>query len=59
MNLIFAVIGCAIGTQVGVLPGLGPAAAMPILIPFTYDLGPVPAIIMPSSIYSVPSMAEP
>jgi len=50
-NLMFAVIGCAIGTLVGVLPGLGPAAAMAILIPFTYDLGPVPAIVMLSSIY--------
>ncbi|WP_108459737.1 tripartite tricarboxylate transporter permease [Devosia naphthalenivorans] len=50
-NLLFAIIGCTIGTLVGVLPGLGPAAAMAILIPFTYDLGPVPAIVMLSSIY--------
>jgi len=50
-NLLFAILGCTIGTLVGVLPGLGPAAAMAILIPFTYDLGPVPAIVMLSSIY--------
>ncbi|SFZ86030.1 putative tricarboxylic transport membrane protein [Devosia enhydra] len=50
-NLLFAFVGCIIGTLVGVLPGLGPAAAMAILIPFTYDLGPVPAIVMLSAIY--------
>lgn len=50
-NLLFAFIGCVLGTLVGVLPGLGPAAAMAILIPITYDLGPVPAIVMLSAIY--------
>lgn len=50
-NLLFAFLGCIIGTLVGVLPGLGPAAAMAILVPLTYDLGPVPAIVMLSAIY--------
>jgi putative tricarboxylic transport membrane protein len=50
-NLLFAFIGCVIGTLVGVLPGLGPAGAMAILLPLTFNLGPVPAIIMLSAIY--------
>jgi len=50
-NLLFAFLGCVIGTLVGVLPGLGPAAAMAILVPLTYDMGPVPAIVMLSAIY--------
>ncbi|MFC0531478.1 tripartite tricarboxylate transporter permease [Phytohabitans kaempferiae] len=50
-NLLFALVGCVLGTLIGVLPGLGPASAMAILIPVTYDLGPVPAIIMLAAIY--------
>jgi putative tricarboxylic transport membrane protein len=50
-NLLFALLGSVLGTLVGVLPGLGPAAAMAILIPLTYEIGPVPAIIMLSAIY--------
>ncbi len=50
-NLLFAFLGCVLGTLVGVLPGLGPAAAMAILIPLTYEIGPVPAIVMLSAIY--------
>lgn len=50
-NLLFALLGCVLGTLVGVLPGLGPAAAMAILIPLTYEIGPVPAIVMLSAIY--------
>lgn len=50
-NLLFAFLGCVLGTLVGVLPGLGPAAATAILVPLTFDLGPVPAIIMLSAIY--------
>lgn len=50
-NLLFALIGCVLGTLIGVLPGLGPASAMAILVPLTYELGPVPAIIMLAAIY--------
>lgn len=50
-NLLFAFVGCLLGTVVGVLPGLGPAAAMAILIPITFNLEPTPAIIMISALY--------
>ena len=51
MNLLFALIGCLLGTLVGVLPGIGPSAATAILIPVTFVLPPIPAIIMLAAIY--------
>jgi putative tricarboxylic transport membrane protein len=50
-NLAFALIGCLLGTLIGVLPGLGPAAGTAILIPLTFKLDPVGALIMLSAIY--------
>src|SRR5262245_50228704 len=50
-NLSFALIGCVLGTLIGVLPGLGPAAGTAILIPLTFELDPVGALIMLSAIY--------
>jgi putative tricarboxylic transport membrane protein len=50
-NLLFAFIGCTLGTLIGVLPGLGPAAGTAILIPLTFNLDPIPAIIMLAAIY--------
>jgi len=50
-NLMFAFIGCVLGTLIGVLPGLGPAAGTAILIPITFNLDPIGAIIMLSAIY--------
>jgi len=51
MNLLYAFIGCVLGTLIGVLPGLGPAAGTAILIPVTFNLDPIGAIIMLSAIY--------
>jgi len=51
MNLLFATIGCVLGTLIGVLPGLGPAAGTALLIPITFRLEPTPAIIMLAAIY--------
>ncbi len=51
MNLLMAALGALFGTLVGVLPGLGPTAAIAILFPLTTDLPPVPAIIMLAGIY--------
>jgi putative tricarboxylic transport membrane protein len=51
MNLLYAFIGCVLGTLIGVLPGLGPAAGTAILIPVTFSLDPIGAIIMLSAIY--------
>ena len=50
-NLFFCFMGVLIGTLVGVLPGLGPVAAMSLLLPTTFHLPPVAAVIMLSGIY--------
>lgn len=50
-NLGYCAGGVLIGTLVGVLPGLGPVAAMSILFPVTLGIPPVSAIIMLSGIY--------
>ena len=50
-NLLFATIGCILGTLIGVLPGLGPAAGTALLIPITFKLEPTSAIIMLAAIY--------
>ncbi len=38
MNLLYAVIGVLLGTAVGVLPGIGPAMTVALLLPITYNL---------------------
>ena len=50
-NLMFALIGSIAGTLVGVLPGLGPTAAIAMLLPLASHLDPAPAIIMMAAIY--------
>jgi len=50
-NLLFAFVGSLLGTIIGVLPGIGPAAGTAILIPLTFQMEPIPAIIMLSAIY--------
>jgi putative tricarboxylic transport membrane protein len=50
-NLLFALLGSVLGTLVGVLPGVGPAAGTALLIPMTFVLPAVPAIIMLSAVY--------
>jgi len=51
LNLLFCFIGVVMGTLVGVLPGLGPTAAIAILLPNTFHVSPVTAIIMLAGIY--------
>ena len=51
VNLFYCFMGVLIGTLVGVLPGLGPVAAMSLLLPATFHTTPVAAIIMLSGIY--------
>ena len=51
MNLFYCFVGVLIGTLVGVLPGLGPVAAMSLLLPATFHTTPVASIIMLSGIY--------
>ncbi len=49
--LMFSFVGCLLGTLVGVLPGLGPAATTAILLPLTVYLDPTSALIMMGGIY--------
>jgi len=51
VNLLFCFTGVLIGTLVGVLPGLGPVAAISLLLPATFRAPPVASIIMLSGIY--------
>jgi putative tricarboxylic transport membrane protein len=51
INLIYCFFGVLIGTLVGVLPGLGPPAAIALLLPATFKVTPVSAIIMLAGIY--------
>jgi TctA family transporter len=50
-NIAYCFIGCLLGTLVGVLPGIGPVATVAMLLPFTFNLGPAPALIMLAGIY--------
>jgi putative tricarboxylic transport membrane protein len=50
-NLMYAFIGCLLGTLIGVLPGIGPLATIAMLLPATYGLPPVAALIMLAGIY--------
>jgi len=50
-NLLYGFIGAVLGTAVGVLPGLAPPATIALLLPVTYKLNPVSAIIMLAGIF--------
>jgi TctA family transporter len=51
INLVYALVGALIGTLIGVLPGIGPVATIAMLLPTTYALQPVSALIMLAGIY--------
>lgn len=50
-NLLFALIGCLIGTALGILPGIGATAGIAILLPITFSMDPTSAIIMLAAIF--------
>jgi putative tricarboxylic transport membrane protein len=50
-NLVFALIGVTLGTAVGVLPGIGPALTVALLLPITFKLDPAGSLIMFAGIY--------
>jgi putative tricarboxylic transport membrane protein len=50
-NLFFAFIGCVIGTLVGVLPGIGPTAAISLLLPATFRGDVISSLIMLAGIF--------
>lgn len=51
MNLFWVLLGAFLGTAVGVLPGLGSAMAVALLLPMTFTLDPLAALIMFAGIY--------
>jgi putative tricarboxylic transport membrane protein len=51
INIVYCLIGALIGTLVGVLPGIGPVATLSMLLPVTFHLPPVAALIMLAGIY--------
>lgn len=50
-NLLFALIGVTLGTAVGVLPGIGPAMTVALLLPVTFKMDPAGSLIMFAGIY--------
>ncbi len=50
-NLLWCLIGVFLGTAIGVLPGLGPSATIAMLLPATFGLEPVSALIMMAGIF--------
>ncbi|PJR09841.1 tripartite tricarboxylate transporter permease [Sinorhizobium meliloti] len=50
-NLVYCFIGCFLGTLVGVLPGLGPVPTIAMLLPLTFGVEPVSALIMLAGLY--------
>lgn len=51
MNLVWVLVGCLLGTAVGVLPGLGSSMAVALLLPMTFALDPTAAFIMFAGVY--------
>ena len=49
--LLYALIGVTLGTAVGVLPGIGPALTVALLLPVTYGLDAAGSLIMFAGIY--------
>ncbi len=51
MNVLLCMVGALVGTLIGVLPGVGPLATIAMLLPITFGLPPVGALIMLAGIY--------
>ncbi|MCC7168491.1 MAG: tripartite tricarboxylate transporter permease [Rhodospirillales bacterium] len=51
INLLYCLIGALLGTLIGVLPGVGPIATIAMLLPITFKLSPLAALIMLAGIY--------
>ncbi|MGE0037614.1 MAG: tripartite tricarboxylate transporter permease [Xanthobacteraceae bacterium] len=50
-NIGLCFLGCLIGTAIGVLPGIGPLTTMALILPVTFWLTPVGAVIMLSGVF--------
>ena len=51
INLMYCLVGVILGTLIGVLPGIGPVATIAMLLPVTFSLSPITALIMLAGIY--------
>jgi putative tricarboxylic transport membrane protein len=51
VNLMWVVVGCFVGTFIGMLPGLGPISAIALMIPITYGLEPSSGMILMAGVY--------
>lgn len=51
INLVYVLIGAMIGMVVGIIPGFGPAAGLAILLPVTFGMDPIGAVMMLAAIY--------
>ena len=51
VNLLWACVGCFTGTAIGVLPGIGPALTVAMLLPLTAKVDPASALILFAGIY--------
>src|SRR5687767_5254451 len=49
--LVYAFVGCVVGTLVGMLPGVGPLAGISMLLPATFGLNPIIAVVLLSGVY--------
>ena len=50
-NLFMVMMGCFIGTVIGMLPGLGPMTAIALMIPITYGFDPSTGLILMAGVY--------
>jgi putative tricarboxylic transport membrane protein len=51
VNIMWVVVGCFVGTFIGMLPGLGPISAIALMIPITYGLDPSSGMILMAGVY--------
>lgn len=51
MNLLYLLLGAAIGMTIGAIPGFGPSAGIAILLPITFSMDPISAVMMLAAIY--------
>jgi putative tricarboxylic transport membrane protein len=50
-NMLYCLFGVTLGTLIGILPGIGPAATLALLLPMTFGMNPASAMIMMAGIY--------
>ena len=51
LNILMVLVGCFVGTFIGLLPGLGPISAIALMIPITYGFDPAAGMILMAGVY--------